>query len=472
MSDRLNLTFNVFPRERYKRTKGLVLAIGGTMSGKTTWVHDFLDATKDEWWYCYVAATANDSNHELNGRFPLAAIHSEPNWETIELLHSIAKIRKNTRVRQIEFYDSQLAQGLISRPYYEQLVENVNKGQKILIYLEDAATDRDALSRNKVLNKLVSKGRHSDICIIISMQDLKAVGPKMRSQVKLVAACRVDSMETVDDLQKLFFSLLPLSVFRSAFTEITQNYQCMVADKGDDVRSCDMSQSYFVYKAIYPIRQTQVGSADFWTTNAFVYDDQWEDKEMDLESKMVLKALGGATSSSNTTKALMGLGGGGSHSNKPSINILDGYTLQSNQSQSQSQSQQQQQQDQNDSRKIQEWLQAVNQMAPSYNQPPLTWAEGVGYIQYAKAMTVSGQPFIGDPFQWRLQPQSQPQPTFQPYQPYQPQPSAFIQQPQSQQPDPAIVQWLEQYNQYAISIQQPTLSLQDAYQAQRLMYAR
>lgn len=132
---------------------------------------------------------------------------------------------------------------------------------RILIVLDDIGFDRKILNCN-IIQEIIMNGRHRDILLIISLQNLMQLSSQLRSNCDYIICLKEAGNNILKNLYNNFFAAFEKqSQFKIAFDACTANYGCMVKDNTSNDPTVDGSICW--YKAT-PGRNFKLGSKEFW----------------------------------------------------------------------------------------------------------------------------------------------------------------------------------------------------------------
>ena len=157
-----------------------------------------------------------------------------------------------------------------------------NRGKKklpqrhLMLVLDDMMYDKRVL-KGQGMRDIFMNGRHLKICLINAMQYVMDMGPDLRSQVDYVFALRDNVVANRAKLWKNFFGgFAAFEDFCTVFTATTNNNECLVLD--NTVKSNDIKDCVFWYKADITLPEYQIGERKFWRIHRqhFYTDDEME----------------------------------------------------------------------------------------------------------------------------------------------------------------------------------------------------
>ena len=121
-------------------------------------------------------------------------------------------------------------------------------------------------------------GRHLKVTFINAMQYVMDMGPDLRSQVDYVFALRENIISNLTKLWKFFFGIFnDFNDFQKTFKALTEDNGCIVID--NTVKSNQIQDSIFWYKASVNIPRFKLGRSRYWTLSGCYYRTQDEIEE-------------------------------------------------------------------------------------------------------------------------------------------------------------------------------------------------
>lgn len=165
------------------------------------------------------------------------------------------------------------------------------KCKPILIILDDLMYKSKTLEKSEVLNRIFMNGRHAQICMYISMQYCKSLGPQLRQQASYIFCAREKNPENRKRIYEGFNTVFAnFTEFNIVMSACTQNREMMVLSNVFS-DSDSIADNVFWYKAKVH-RHFRVNSkSPMWKLNDHLYDHDH-----------VLRALSASTTSSTGAK--------------------------------------------------------------------------------------------------------------------------------------------------------------------------
>lgn len=132
----------------------------------------------------------------------------------------------------------------------------------VVLVIDDFLYDKKLWKQKEVM-ELMMNGRHRNITVIFTVQYAIGIGPEIRSQIDFAF---IYAQETISEKKKVFehfvCSFDRLSQFTAVLDAVTENFQCLVANRQQ--KSRNIEQKIFRYKAPMNIPPFKVGDPIFW----------------------------------------------------------------------------------------------------------------------------------------------------------------------------------------------------------------
>jgi len=90
------------------------------------------------------------------------------------------------------------------------------------IILDDVIADQRAIRWSKNINSFFVEGRHINITVLITTQNMKGIGPMIRGNMDIVFIQPIYNLNERDVLHELFGGFLPKKIFHGLMDEIVQ----------------------------------------------------------------------------------------------------------------------------------------------------------------------------------------------------------------------------------------------------------
>jgi len=146
------------------------------------------------------------------------------------------------------------------------------------LLLDDCGYDKK-LMKQKDIRQIFMNGRHWQICFIVSLQYMMDIPPDLRTNIDFVFCLRDNIIANQKRLHDYFFGCFKnFSEFQEAFTECTNNYECLVLDNTS--KSTRIEDCVFYYKAT-PNRHYKLGSKKLWTYLDSRYNKDFKEDDDD-----------------------------------------------------------------------------------------------------------------------------------------------------------------------------------------------
>jgi hypothetical protein len=156
------------------------------------------------------------------------------------------------------------------------------------LLLDDCGFNKRIMNQED-MRLLFMNGRHWKICFIVSLQYMMGIPPDLRTNIDFVFCLRENIVANQKRLYDNFFGCFKkFSHFQEAFSECTNNYECLVLDNTS--RSTRVEDCVFYYKAT-PDRDYKLGSRDLWAylNSRYREDDDDDDEGERVQSSIVIK---------------------------------------------------------------------------------------------------------------------------------------------------------------------------------------
>jgi len=163
----------------------------------------------------------------------------------------------------------------------EKNEERIKKGNppldtRAFLIMDDCMADGAKWVKEPITREIFFQGRHFGLTFILSMQYIIGIGPELRSNFDFIFLLAEDSFLNRKKIYEGYASIFPnFDIFDQVFTQVTDDYGCMVIDKRE--KSNDITKKVFWYKA-KKRDDFKVGSEKIWKFNELNYDQNYMKK--------------------------------------------------------------------------------------------------------------------------------------------------------------------------------------------------
>ncbi|ADO67372.1 putative VV A32-like packaging ATPase [Cafeteria roenbergensis virus] len=164
---------------------------------------------------------------------------------------------------------------LIADNEKRQAKKKTLKDDRVMLIMDDCMSDKKWVKDPTVL-ELFFNGRHYHISFILTMQYSKGIPPGMRSNLDYIFLLAEDFYSRRKSLYEDYAGMFPsFDVFQQVFTELTDNYGCMVIN--NRVHSKNIEDKVFWYKANVE-DDFHMGGKHYNKFHDKFYDPKWDKK--------------------------------------------------------------------------------------------------------------------------------------------------------------------------------------------------
>lgn len=175
---------------------------------------------------------------------------------------------------------------ILSRIFKRQnrLIEDNNKRKKnnkylkddrVLLIMDDCMSDKNWIKDPNIL-ELFFNGRHYHLSFILTMQYSKGLPPDMRANLDYIFLLAEDFICNRKRLYEDYAGMFPsFDVFQQVFTELTDDFGCMVIDNSN--HSKNIEDKVFWYKAKM-VEEFDIGDKVYRKFHSKYYDNKWDKK--------------------------------------------------------------------------------------------------------------------------------------------------------------------------------------------------
>jgi len=150
------------------------------------------------------------------------------------------------------------------------------KDDRLMLIMDDCMSSKGSWVKEESILELFFNGRHHHISFILTMQFALGIPPEMRSNFDYIFLLAEDFISNRKRLYDHYAGMFPsFDIFQQVFSDITENYGCMVID--NRIHSKDLTKKIFWYKAKNTPNFT-MGSKKYKKYHKQYYDNQWNKK--------------------------------------------------------------------------------------------------------------------------------------------------------------------------------------------------
>ena len=189
------------------------------------------------------------------------------------------------------FYDykSEIIEKLVKRQeiIMEKLKEKKKEGKKIdpraIIIMDDCLASKGTWQRDQPILELLFNGRHYHITYILTMQYPLGITPELRCNFDYVFLLAEDSFGNIKRMHEHYAGMFPtLDSFRQVFTQLTENYGCMVVNNRGSRKT--IFDKIYQYKApIIKDNEIKSGCYQFRKYHEVSYNHEWIKKKRSFD---------------------------------------------------------------------------------------------------------------------------------------------------------------------------------------------
>ena len=122
------------------------------------------------------------------------------------------------------------------------------KDDRLILIMDDCMSSKGSWVKEEPVRELFFNGRHHHVSFILTMQYAVGIPPEMRSNFDYIFLLAEDFISNRKRLYEHYAGMFPsFDIFQQVFTEITDNYGCMVIN--NRVHSTNITDKVFWYKA-------------------------------------------------------------------------------------------------------------------------------------------------------------------------------------------------------------------------------
>ena len=227
-----------------------ILFIGGTNTGKTVLMKDYLYHHQSEFPIISLVSPTEPYNKTYRNHIPSIFTHEQYSEDLIEQLINRQKaITKNCT----------------DDPSYR----NVNPCTAII--MDDCLADIRLWKNDPNIKWIFENGRHVNITLLIAMQYAVGIPPVLRANIQYVFLCKNTKIQEQKKLFDMYAGMFDsFTQFREVFKRCTQKYGCMVINNEE--------QSYELENNVFYYRVSMEDKPD-WNTFRLCYPIFWKDND-------------------------------------------------------------------------------------------------------------------------------------------------------------------------------------------------
>lgn len=247
------------------------LILGKRDTGKSTLIMDLLNKELSHIPFGLLISGSEMANEEFSNVLPDTFIFDELRTDKLEELMK----------RQI----------ILKKLYGGKSSEAQPDSIKAFVILDDVTSDKNFANSN-IMRKLFMLGRHYNICVIVTVHEVKGALPKgIRRNADFVFLLRDHSAETKADVYQTWGGPVTEEEFREAFNYATNGYSALVINNRTRSTSPYDVLTWYVADLIDPTR-FKVCHPFVWSYHNMIYDKDWHFKEMGIDPNAVLRKAG------------------------------------------------------------------------------------------------------------------------------------------------------------------------------------
>jgi hypothetical protein len=217
----------------------------------------------------------NDEGEFLNPRIAIIAKSgSGKSWVIREILYYLykTKVPCGTVIaptdKMTKFYNDFVPPAFIHHEYKEDIIPKLLQRQRIIIdkneqrakknkpkvdpraylVMDDCMSSKHLWLRDPCVLSIFNEGRHFQLTFILAMQYSLGIQPELRSNFDFIFLLGEDNFSNRKKLYEHYAGIFPTrDIFEMAFSELTNNYGCMVIN--NRIRCTDIRKKVFHFRA-------------------------------------------------------------------------------------------------------------------------------------------------------------------------------------------------------------------------------
>jgi hypothetical protein len=168
-------------------------------------------------------------------------------------------------------------QAIMNEDNKKRLIEKKNpKDDRVMLIMDDCMSSKGTWLKDPNILELFFNGRHHHISFILTMQFSLGIPPELRSNFDYIFLLAEDFINNRKRLYEHYAGMFPsFDIFQQVFTDITENYGCMVID--NRIHSKNITDKIFWYKA-KEVPEFTFGSKQVLKYHKDSYDENWNKK--------------------------------------------------------------------------------------------------------------------------------------------------------------------------------------------------
>ena len=244
----------------------------------------------------------DENGNFLNPRIVMIAPSgSGKSWVVKNVLHTLRDIPCGSVIaptdKMTKFYDDFIPPVFINHDYKPTIIPKILNRQKIIIdknkkreeenkkpidprtflVMDDCMSSAKDWSKDQCISEIMFQGRHYQLTYILTMQYCLGITPDLRTQFNYVFLLGEDNAASRKKLHLHWAGVFPtLELFESVFSQVTENYGCMVIN--NRIKSTDLTKKVFWFRAKEP-PEFKLGSQKLLEFNEENYDKDHENKK-------------------------------------------------------------------------------------------------------------------------------------------------------------------------------------------------
>jgi hypothetical protein len=150
------------------------------------------------------------------------------------------------------------------------------KDDRTLLIMDDCMSSNGKWMSDESIRDLFFNGRHYHISFVLTLQYVKGIPPDLRSNFDYIFLLAEDFTNNRRKLYDEYAGMFPtFDVFCQIFTQLTQDYGCMVID--NRIHTTVIEDKVFWYKS-KECKQFKVGCKKYKKFHDKKYDPKWDKK--------------------------------------------------------------------------------------------------------------------------------------------------------------------------------------------------
>jgi len=217
----------------------------------------------------------NDKGEYVNPRIAMIAKSgSGKSWVIREILYYLSKtnIPCGTVIaptdKMTKFFDDIIPSSFIHHEYKEDIIPRVLHRQKLIIdkneqrkkegkklidtraylVMDDCMSSKHLWLKDPNVLSIFNEGRHYQLTFILAMQYCIGIQPELRNNFDFIFLLGEDTYSSRKKIYEHYAGIFPkFDLFDQVFSQVTDNYGCMVLD--NRIRSADIQKKVFYFKS-------------------------------------------------------------------------------------------------------------------------------------------------------------------------------------------------------------------------------